>query len=66
MKPSNDNKRNAKPVQRFAWDVYRAASKARWIGRVEASTADAAIEAAAVEFDSDIRRLIAVQRREIA
>jgi hypothetical protein len=29
-------------------------------------TADAAIEAAAVVFESDVRRLIAVRRREIA
>jgi hypothetical protein len=31
-----------------------------------AASADAAIEAAAVEFNADIRKLIAVRRREIA
>jgi hypothetical protein len=67
-KPSsaNDNKRNAKLTRRFAWDIYRAAARARWIGRVIASTADAAIEAAAVEFNTDIKKLIAVPAYEIA
>jgi hypothetical protein len=46
--------------------VYRAAARARWIGRVIAHSADAAIEAAAVEFKTDIRKLIAVRRFEIA
>jgi hypothetical protein len=55
-----------KPARCFAWDVYRAAAKARWVGRVEAPTAGAAIEAAAVTFNTDIRKLIAVRRREIA
>jgi hypothetical protein len=53
-------------MRRFAWDIYRAAARARWVGRVEAPTADAAIEAAAVIFDSDIKKLIALRRREIA
>jgi hypothetical protein len=51
---------------RYAWDVYRAAARARWIGRIIASSADAAIEAAAVEFKTDIKKLIAVRRFEIA
>jgi hypothetical protein len=59
------DKRNAKRVQCFAWDVFRAASRARWVGRIEAATADAAIEAAAVEFKMDAWKLIAVRRREI-
>jgi hypothetical protein len=43
---------------------YRAASKAKWIGTVEATNdADAAIEAAAKEFATDASKLIAVQRR---
>jgi hypothetical protein len=46
-----------------SWDIYRAASKARWIGSVEAADADAAIELAAKEFATDAWRLIAVQRR---
>jgi hypothetical protein len=53
-------------MQRYAWDVYRAAARARWIGRVVAPSADAAIEAAAVEFNTDVRKLIAVRRFEIA
>jgi hypothetical protein len=54
-----------KPEPRpLKWDVYRAAAKARWIGTVEAPTADAAIKIAAEEYKiADPRRLIAVQRR---
>jgi hypothetical protein len=63
---ANDNKRNAPPLQRYAWDVYPAAARARWIGQVIASTADEAIDAAAVEFETDIRKLIAVRRHQIA
>jgi hypothetical protein len=47
-------------------DVYRTAAKARWVGRVKVPAADAAIEAAAVDFGADIKKLIAVRRREIA
>jgi len=36
------------------------------VGRVTARSPDAAIEAAAVEFNTDIKKLIAVQRYEIA
>ena len=57
---ANDNKRNAKPTRRYAWDVYRAAAHAWWIGHVIASDADEAIRAATVEFQTDIRKLIAV------
>jgi hypothetical protein len=42
-----------------------AAARARYVGRVIAHNADAAIEAASVEF-TDIRKLIAVRRFEIA
>jgi hypothetical protein len=58
---ANDNQRNAPPMRRWAWDVYRAAAKARWVGRVEAPSASAAIEAAAVTFDTDIRKLNAIR-----
>ena len=55
------------PAPPFALsDVYRAAARARRVGRIEASDAKEAIEAAAVTFDTDVRKLIAVQRREIA
>jgi hypothetical protein len=53
-------------MQLHAWDVYRAAARARWIGRVVASSADAAVETAAVEFNTDPRKLIVVRRSEIA
>jgi hypothetical protein len=59
-RPSNDNARNAPPLQRYAFDVYRAAARARWVGRVIAISTDAAIEAAAVEFRTDAKKLIAV------
>jgi hypothetical protein len=64
--PANDNTPNAMPVVRFAWDVYRAAARARWVGQVIASDADEAIEAAAVEFGTDVRKLIAVRRWMVA
>jgi hypothetical protein len=44
------------------WSVYRAAARARWIGQVVASTADEAVEAAAIEFKTDAWKLIVVQR----
>jgi hypothetical protein len=46
-------------MPRYAWDVYRAAVCARWVGRVIAHSADAAIEAAAVEFKTNAWKLIA-------
>jgi hypothetical protein len=36
------------------------------VGRIEASGADGAIHAAAVTFGADVRKPIAVRRREIA
>jgi hypothetical protein len=36
------------------------------VGRVVASNADAAVEAADIEFRTDVKKLIAVQRYEIA
>jgi hypothetical protein len=62
---TTDSRPDAKPMQR-AWNVYRAAARARWIGRVVASTADEAIKAAAVEFKTDARKLIAVPAYKIA
>jgi hypothetical protein len=63
--PSNDNDSDSLPMQRFSWDVYRAASRARWVGSVIASTADEAIQAAAVTFRTNAWKLIAVRRYEI-
>jgi len=48
------------------WNIYRADGKAKWIGSVKAANADAAIEAAAREFKTEARQLIAVRHRVIA
>ncbi len=53
----------SQPTPLVSWDIYRAASKAKWIGSVEASDEGSAIEAAAIEFKTDAWRLIAVRRR---
>jgi hypothetical protein len=42
-----------------------AAARSRWVGQVVAATAEEAIEAA-VEFKTDVRKLIAVCAYEIA
>jgi hypothetical protein len=49
-----------------SWNIFRADGKAKWVGTVKAATADAAIEAAAKEFNTDARRLFAVRHRVIA
>ena len=49
-----------------AWDVYRAAARAHWIGRVIAHAADAAIKVAAIQFKTEAWKLTAVRRFEIA
>jgi hypothetical protein len=51
-------------MQSYVWHVYRATSRARWVGSVTASTADEAVEAAAVTFRTDAWKLIAVRRYE--
>jgi hypothetical protein len=66
LRAANDNHPGVKLSPRYGWTVYRAASRARWVGQVIASTADEAIEAAATEFNTDIKKLIAVRRYEIA
>ena len=45
------------------WDVYKAASKAKLIGTVEAADADEAIQKAAAEFKQPATKLIAVRYR---
>jgi hypothetical protein len=45
--------------------VCCAAARARWIGQVAARDADEAVEAAAVEFKTDIRKPIAVQQWKV-
>lgn len=47
----------------LVWDIYKAASKARWITTVEAADADKEIEKAAAEFKVIASKLIAVRRR---
>ena len=66
LRTSNHNQPGVKPSLRYVWDVYRAAARARYVGQVVASTADEAIEAAAVEFRTDIEKLIAARRWEVA
>jgi hypothetical protein len=63
---ANDNKPDTMPVVLFAWDIYRAAARARYVGQVIAADAEEAIEAAAIEFRADIRKLIAVSRWAVA
>jgi hypothetical protein len=61
--PANDNSPNPAPLPR--WAVYRAASRAKWIGQVVARSADEAIEAAAIVFNTNAKKLIAVRQVEI-
>jgi hypothetical protein len=51
------------PPPLSAWDVYKIAKKAVWLGTVEAPDKDAAIVKAAQEFAADAWRLYAVPRR---
>jgi hypothetical protein len=48
-----------------AWSIYKLAPKRQWLGIVEAPDAKAAIEAAAREFKTDARRLLAVWQRPL-
>jgi hypothetical protein len=50
----------------YVWSVYRPAARARWIGQIVAASADVAIEMAAMEFRTDVKKLIAVRQYEIA
>jgi hypothetical protein len=53
-----------KEASLLTWEIYLARSTpAKYVGRVEAADADAAIEAATKEFEvKDPKRLIAVRR----
>jgi len=46
-----------------SWDIYSAASKAKWISSVVTGDKSSATEKAAIEFKTDARKLIAVRRR---
>ena len=54
-------KQPSKPLLR--WDIYKAASKAKLFGTVEAADADEAMETAAKEYKVIASRLIAVRYR---
>ena len=44
------------------WNDYKLASKAVWLGTVEAADEGAAIEKAAVEFRTPVAKLMALRR----
>lgn len=46
----------------LSWSVYLAETPAKWLGTVEASTADQAAEVAAKKFGEEPERLMAVRR----
>jgi hypothetical protein len=46
----------------LSWSVYLANTPAKWLGTVDASTAEAAIEVAAKKFGEEPERLMAVRR----
>jgi hypothetical protein len=48
-----------KPI---SWNVYKIASKAVWLGEVEAPGEAAAIEKAAAEFKVPATKLMAIRR----
>jgi hypothetical protein len=48
------------------WKVYKIASKAAWLGEVEAAGEAAAMEKAAAEFNAPATRLMALRRGPVA
>ena len=59
-RPILDAKKPEPPPKSVSWDIYRAASKARFIGIVDAADADEAVEKATNEFQViGARRLLA-------
>jgi hypothetical protein len=46
----------------LSWSVYLADGPAKWLGTVDASTADEATEVAAKKFGAEPERLMAVRR----
>jgi hypothetical protein len=50
------------PPKPISWNVYKIASKAVWLGEVEAPDEATAIEKAAAEFKVPASRLMAVRR----
>jgi hypothetical protein len=50
------------PPKPLSWNVYKIASKAVWLGEVEAADEQAAVEKAAAEFKVPAKRLMAIRR----
>jgi hypothetical protein len=50
------------PPKPIVWNVYKIASKAVWLGTVEALDEASAIEKGAAEFKVGANRLMAVRR----
>jgi len=59
--PKRPSPREPESSQTATWAIYRLASRAQWLGIVEAQNADAAVKAAAIKFRTDTRKLIAVR-----
>ena len=47
----------------LSWSVYLADAPAKWLGTVEAPTAEEAVKIGAEKFGHDAKRLMAVRRR---
>jgi hypothetical protein len=54
-------KKPTEPPKPLVWNVYKIASKAVWVGRVEAPDEAAAMEKAAAEFNVAAKRLMALR-----
>jgi hypothetical protein len=50
------------PPKLIRWNVYKIASKAVWLGEVEAPDEAAAMQRAAAEFKVPANRLMAIRR----
>jgi hypothetical protein len=50
------------PPKPTTWNIYKIASKAVWLGAVEAPDETAAVEKAAGEFKVPATRLMAIRR----
>jgi hypothetical protein len=55
-------KKPTEPPKPIVWNVYKFASKAVWLGVVEAPDEAAAMEKAAEEFKVAVNRLMAIRR----
>jgi hypothetical protein len=57
-----DLAKKPEPPKPIIWNVYKIASKAVWLGAVEATDETAAMEKAAAEFKVPANRLLAIRR----